>query len=158
VANQVEEWVRSIYTLSSRLDTFHNDSIIKNDLVAVPESIKKLKQRMNSEDNDSIRRELNDTIGRRQAQYDSLLRLESTMERAELQLENTLTALGTVYSQMLLVDAREVDSSKAQRLRDSISDQVNSLHDVLASMDEVYGSDPDQAGRSRANMAANRPQ
>lgn len=157
VANQVEEWVRNIYTLARRLDVYHNDSIIKNDMKAVPESIRKLQMRLNGEDNDAVRRELDDTIRRRQAQYDSLQRLETTMDRAELQLENTLTALGTVYSQMLLVDARDVDSSKAQRLRDSIVDQVNSLHDVLVSMDEVYAGDAlDQAARGRANMASER--
>jgi predicted RNA-binding Zn ribbon-like protein len=155
VANQVEEWVRSIYALSSRLDAFQHDSVIKNDLQSVPDSIKKLKQRLNNEDNEAIRHELNDTIARRQAQYNSLLKLETTMERAELQLENTLTALGTVYSQMLLVDAKDVDSSKAQRLRDNIAEQVNSLQDVLSSMDEVYAGDGlDQQSRSRANMGA----
>ena len=151
VANQVEEWVRNIYTLSSRLDAYHNDSIIKNDLASVPESIKKLKQRLANEHDDGIKRELNDTISRRQAQSDSLLKLDNTMERAELQLENTLTALGTVYSQMLLVDARDVDSNKAQRLRDNIAEQVNSLQDVITSMDEVYGT---QSDRGRTNMAS----
>jgi predicted RNA-binding Zn ribbon-like protein len=148
-ANQVEEWVRRIYTLASRLDAYHNDSIIKNDLASVPDSIKKLKQRFANEDDESIRRELNDTIERRQHQYDSLLKLDTTMDRAELQLENTLTALGTVYSQMLLVDARDVDSNKAQRLRDNIAEQVASLQDVISSMDEVYND----GDRVRANMS-----
>jgi hypothetical protein len=153
VANQVEAWVRNIYTLASRLDAFHNDQIIKNDLNNVPDSIKKLKQRWMQEDNEAIKQELNETIARRQAQYNNLLKLENTMERAELQLENTLTSLGTVYSQMLLIDAKDVDNSKTQRLRDNIAEQVNSLQDVLSSMEEVYGGS-DQTQRSRANMSA----
>ncbi len=150
-ANQVEEWVRRIYTLSSRLDAYRNDSIIRNDLASVPDSIKKLKQRFAGEADDSIKRELTDTIERRQAQYNSLLKLDNTMERAELQLENTLTALGTVYSQMLLVDARDVDSNKAQRLRDNIAEQVNSLQDVISSMDEVYSGKDE---RVRTNVGS----
>jgi hypothetical protein len=153
VANQVEEWVRNIYTLSSRLDAYHNDSIIKADLANVPDSIKKLKYRLNNEADEGIRQELSGTIERRQAQYNSLLKLDTTMDRAELQLENTLTALGTVYSQMLLIDARDVDSSKTQRLRDNILDQVHSLQDVLTSMDEVYGNAAEPAQRSRANLS-----
>lgn len=153
VANQVEEWVRNIYTLASRLDAYHNDSIIKSDLATVPDSIKKLKYRMNNETDDGIRQELSNTIERRQAQYNSLLKLDTTMDRAELQLENTLTALGTVYSQMLLIDARDVDSSKTQRLRENILDQVHSLQDVLTSMDEVYGNASSPAQRSRANLS-----
>jgi len=151
VANQAEEWVRNIYTLATRLDEYRNDSIIRNDLASVPEALKKLKQRLSNETDDGIKHELGNTIDRRQTQYNNLLKLDNTMERAELQLENTLTALGTVYSQMMLVDARDVDSSKAQRLRDNIAEQVNSLQDVITSMNEVYS---DQPGRSPANIAA----
>lgn len=137
-ADQVEEWVRRIYTLSVRLDAFRNDGVISADLRSVPESIRSLQQRLLTAGDESLRRDIQDTIDRRKTQLAALETLSRTMSRAELQLENTLTALGTVYSQMLLVDAKEVDSSKTQRLRDSILDQVNSLNDVLSSMDEVY--------------------
>ncbi|MCS7057164.1 MAG: hypothetical protein NZM18_13430 [Thermoflexales bacterium] len=154
VANQVEEWVRNIYALASRLDAFQNDEIIHRDLSEVPKSIERLKQRALQERDEAIRRELDETISRRQAQYNNLLKLETAMDRADLQLENTLTALGTVYSQMLLLDARDVDSSKAQRLRESIAAQVNSLHDVLVSMDEMYDSSHEHISRSRTNMSS----
>ncbi|GIV85616.1 MAG: hypothetical protein KatS3mg052_2623 [Candidatus Roseilinea sp.] len=153
VANQVEAWVRNIYALASRLDAFQNDEVIKKDLNDVPESIKRLRQRALQEQDERIRRELDETITRRQAQYNNLLKLEAAMDRAELQLENTLTALGTVYSQMLLLDARGVDNNKAQRLRESITEQVHSLHDILASMEEVYDGSHDLVGRSRANLS-----
>lgn len=153
VANQVEEWVRNIYTLAVRLDAFQNDALIKKDLKDVPESIKRLKQRALQERDETILRELNETINRRQAQYSSLLKLETAMDRADLQLENTLTALGTVYSQMLLIDAKDVDSGKAQRLRENIVEQVHSLHDVLASMEEVYNGSHGEMDRRRTNIS-----
>lgn len=153
VADQVEEWVRRIYSLATRLDAFRNDSIIADDMRGVPDSIRKLQQRLNAEDDPAIKTELQDTIGRRQAQFESLQKLDQTMDRAELQLENTLTALGTVYSQMLLIDAKDVDSSKTQRLRENILDQVHSLNDVLSSMDEVYAAG-DQLTRSKSNLGA----
>ncbi len=153
VANQVEEWVRRIYSLATRLDKFRNDSIISDDLKSVPESIRKLQQRMNSEDDPAIKTEMADTISRRETQFESLKKLEQTMDRAELQLENTLTSLGTIYSQMLLIDAKDVDSSKTQRLRENILDQVNSLNDVLSTMDEIYASG-DELSRSKRNLGA----
>jgi hypothetical protein len=152
VANQVEEWVRRIYTLAVRADAFRNDNLIHADLVSVPETIKKLKQRWVGETNEGLKRDLENTIAQKQAQLDNLKNLAQTMDRAELQMENTLTALGTVYSQMLLLDAKDVDSAKTQRLRDNIVDQVNSLNDVISSMDEVYRSD-DQILRSRDNLS-----
>lgn len=153
VANQVEEWVRRIYSLATRLDKFRNDSIISDDLKSVPESIRKLQQRMNGEDDPAIKTEMADTIARRETQFESLKKLEQTMDRAELQLENTLTSLGTIYSQMLLIDAKDVDSTKTQRLRENILDQVNSLNDVLSTMDEIY-STGDELSRTKRNLGA----
>ena len=62
------------------------------------------------------------------------------MDRAELQLEHTLTAMGTIYSQMLLVGAKDVDSGRVKRLREEVADEVQGLQDVLDSMDEVYAT------------------
>ncbi len=152
LVDQVDEWVHNIYTLASRLDAFQSDRIIQRDLRDVPASINRLKERLRAEDDPSIKRELEETIRRRQAQYDNLRKLESAMDRADLQLENTLTALGTVYSQMLLLDAKEVDSSKAQRLRENIVAQVNALHDALVAMEEVYGSGQELFIRGQSNL------
>ncbi len=152
LANQVDEWVHNIYALASRLDTFQNDRLIQRDLREVPMSIERLRRRMRDEDDPSVRRELEETIRRRQAHYENLRKLEATMDRADLQLENTLTALGMVYSQMLLLDAKEVDSSKAQRLREDIVAQVNTLHDALAAMEEVYGGSQELLMRGQSNL------
>ncbi|MCS6772640.1 MAG: hypothetical protein RMM31_03915 [Anaerolineae bacterium] len=141
IADQVEDWLQRIYALALRLDAFNRDPLVHNDLRAVPDAIQKLKQRLAIERSPAIQTELQATIARREAQYDSLLRLRDTMARAELQLENTLTALGTIYSQVLLLSAREVDSGRAQQLRESISEQVQSLQDILESMEEVYHVD-----------------
>jgi hypothetical protein len=154
VANQVQEWIRRIYSLAVKIDSFHNDTVIRNDLQTVPDSIRKLRQRLSVEGDTHIRAEITDTIARRQAQYENLSKLVGTMERAELQLENTLTALGTVYSQVLLVDAGDVNSSKTQRLRESIAEQVNGLQDLLTSMDEVYDRSQDQLGTAARNVAS----
>ena len=149
VANQVEEWVGRIYTLARRLDAYRNDSIISADLKSVPQSIQQLQRRMAAEDDVSVKHEIQDTITRREAQLATLNSLDTAMDRAELQLENTLTALGTIYSQVLLLDARDVDSTKTQRLRESIAGQVASLQDIQSSLDEVYEAGSKQYKVSR---------
>ena len=60
------------------------------------------------------------------------------MQKAELQMDGTLTAMGTIYSQLLLIGVKDVDSGRAQRLREDITEQVKQLQDVVSSMDEVY--------------------
>jgi len=140
VANQVEQWVGQIYTISKRLEHYHGDKVIQRDMVMVEQSLSELQRRRSLERNPEIAQELERTIAGRQDQLRSLRSLDTTMDRAELQLENTLTALGTVYSQALLIDARDVNSGRAQRLQENITEQVAGLQDMLSSIDEVYGT------------------
>jgi hypothetical protein len=46
--------------------------------------------------------------------------------------------MGTVYAQMQLIGAKDIDSGRAQRLREDIVDEVSSLHDIVEAMDQVY--------------------
>jgi len=110
-------------------------------------------KRLAAETDPDVHAEIQDTLNRRQTQLSNLQKLDNTMDRADLQLENTLTALGTVYSQVLLIDAGDVSSSKTQRLRENILEQVNSLQDVISSMDEVYNAQ-DPVAVAAKNLSA----
>jgi hypothetical protein len=138
VANQVEDWVGRIYTLAWRLDAYRHDALINAELSSVPEAIRQLQARLGKENDPAVKQEIQDAIVHCQTQLSTLRSLDNATDRAELQLENALTSLGTVYSQLLLLDARDVDSSKAQRLRESIASEVASLQDIQTALDEVY--------------------
>jgi uncharacterized protein YoxC len=60
------------------------------------------------------------------------------MERGQLQLENTVNSLGTIYSQVVLLEAQDVDSGRMRRLSEDIEQQVASLNDVVSTLDELY--------------------
>ena len=88
---------------------------------------------------DLLRHDFNPaTLQNEQAQLANLQQLENMMQKAELHMDSTLTAMGTIYSQLLLVGVKDVDSGRAQRLRQDITEQVKQLEDVASSMDEVY--------------------
>ncbi len=78
------------------------------------------------------------------------------MERADLQLDHSLAALGTVYSQLLLVSSKEVDSDRADRLRDDIRGEVLALQDLVESLNEVYGGAAETSAVSRTATAPRR--
>jgi hypothetical protein len=138
VSQGVTNWVASVFQLAQRLDAYAADETIRRDLQAVEPAIQKLKERLAQEDDDTVKRQISQAVAQRQIQRDNLRKLENVMERAEFQLESTLTAMGTVYSQMILLSAADVASGRAQRLQQDISDQVQSLQDVVQTMDEVY--------------------
>ena len=138
VSNQVEQWVGRIYALAQKIDAYRLNDVIQKDTKSIPQSIGQLKMRMTQERDESVKAEIANAIHQRQGQLNMLEALDTTMDKAELQLENTLTALGTVYSQMLLIDARDVNSARTQRLRENITEQMAGLNDVITSMNDVY--------------------
>ncbi len=135
---QLGDWLESIFRLARQLDAYQADAIIRRDRAAVPEDIRRLRARLREEDDPSVRAQLEATLASRESQWRSLEALDNTMDRARYQLESTISALGTVYSQIQLIGARDVDSDRAQRLRQDIADQVAALHDIVQAINEVY--------------------
>jgi len=134
----IDDWTSQMFRLARRLDAYHADAVIQRDLKAVPKEIESLDARRRLETDPDVRQQMQTTLASKIAQRRSLEKLDDTMERAELQTDHSLSALGTVYSQILLIGAREVDSGRAQRLREDIRQQVASLQDMLDSINEVY--------------------
>ncbi len=137
-ARQITTWIEQVYLLAQRLDAYESDPVLEQDLRSVPLAIKNFRKRLETEDDEAVRAQLQETIASKEAQWANLQRLQNTMEKAEYQLENTLAAMGTVYAQLQLMGAKDIDSGRAQRLREDISEQVAALQDVLETMDEVY--------------------
>lgn len=135
---RVDDWLAHIFTLSRRLDRYTRDPVVIRDRRENPQELSRIRQRMEREGDPSVREQMQDAIRQRETQQANLERLENTMERAEFRMEETLAALGTLYSQLLLLDAGAVDSGRAQRLREDIADQVAALQNTIEAMDEVY--------------------
>jgi len=155
VSRDITAWVENVFRLARRLDDYHTDDMIHQDVQAVEPAIENLKRRLALEDDDTVKRQISQAIAQRQIQRDNLRKLQNVMERAEFQLESTLTAMGTVYSQMMILGSRDVASGRAQRLQQDIADQVQALQDVVTTMDEVYqaGTGPLDLGLSTADLA-----
>jgi len=108
----------------------------------VPGDVAQLEKALARETDPQVRRQIEATLKAKQGQLDNLRALENRMEQASFRLEETLTSLGTVYSQFQLIRAQRMDSAGARHLSDDISGQVQRLQDLLTSMDEVYQRTP----------------
>ncbi len=156
VSRGINQWLENLFRLARRLDAYEADAMIHQDLSAVQPAIENLKRRLSTEDDDTVKRQISQTIAQRQIQRDNLHKLQNVMERAEFQLESTITAMGTVYSQVMILSSRDVASGRADRLQQDIADQVQGLQDVVKTLDEVYqaGADPLGLGRQPADIGA----
>lgn len=140
-AVQIDEWLAHIYRLARHIDRYNQDrDVLLRDSKRTNVRIQELDQKLQTEDNPAVRQQIMDTRDSLLRQRATLEKLEDTIQRAELQLENSHTHLGTIYSQTMLVGVKDIDSGSARRLRQEISDEVDELQDVLLAMDEVYAS------------------
>lgn len=140
-AGQIDEWLGNVYNLAQRLDRYQEEKeVLERDKKRAIEDIRKYEQKARIEQDPMVQQQIIETIEGKQRQIQTIESLENTMERAELQLESTMSALGTIYSQTMLVDAKDIDSGRAKRLRQEIGEEVQELDNVLLAMDEVYAS------------------
>ncbi len=137
-ADQLSDWISNIYQLARRLDAYREDALLTKERKSVPQEIKSLTARRKAESDPTVQQELDKVLGSKNKQWQTLQALHTRMKQAELQLEQSLTALATVYSQIQLVDAQELDSSRSDRLRVDIQEQVERLNDLVNSINEVY--------------------
>ncbi len=135
----ISDWIAQIFRLAQRLDTFERDDMIKQDAASAPAMLRDLQSRIQHESDGAVLEQARATLASKQEQWASLEKLTHTMAQAELQLEATLTALGTVYSQLVLIHSKDdVQDGHAQRLRSDIADQIAQLSSLQDAMDEVY--------------------
>ena len=136
---QTEDWVSNIYHLALRLQAYRNDGILNRDRQQVPKTIRNLQAKIKLESDPEVRRQLQANLESKQQQWDNLQALDTLMEKSDLQLDRSIAALGTVYSQMLLISSkREIDSASARRIQEEIGDEVASLQDLVESINQVY--------------------
>ena len=157
---QVYDWIANMVKLARHIDDYRADGIIRRDLQTVPRELESLAQRIKKETDARVRQQLANTMESTGRLAENLRELQGRMARADLQLDHSLAALGTVYSQMLLVGSNDVDSNRTERLRDDIRQEVLALQDIVASLNEVYQgvSDTEQSSvadsvRRRQNAA-----
>lgn len=139
-ADQLSQWIGNIHELALKLDIYRRDELLAQERKAVPQEIEKLTARRRLANDPAIQRELDQVLESKGKQWQTLRALDARMEQAELQLEQSMTALATVHSQVQLIDARDVDSGRSERLEADIREQVERLDDLIMSINEISGA------------------
>jgi len=137
-AGQLTDWVANIFALAKRLDAYKQDELLARERSTVPKEVETLEARLKLEGDAQIRQQMSDVLAGKRTQLEALQALHTRMQQAQLQMDQSLTALATVYSQVRLVDAEEIASGKTERLNADIQEQVNRLNDLVASINDVY--------------------
>lgn len=133
---QIERLIRAIDDLSGRVMSLRADDTIQRDMKSVPGAIAHLEKQLAGETDPAIRHQLERTLHSRQTQLESLQMLGSTVKRAEIQIESTLSQLGTLYSQVLTSQSTS-DVADYNRIATNVDEEVRLLEDQLQALREV---------------------
>lgn len=135
--SDINDWIAHMYNLANRIDYFEDNDLAARDLQQVPRKIAEVKRLIRNDANEQTRRDRMQQLELLQKQRMSLEASAGAIKRAEIHLESTLSALGTVYAQMSLLGAKDSGSTRGQRLSIEIKDEIDKLQDTIDAMDEV---------------------
>jgi len=136
LSTQMDEWMTSIQQMADRVSGFKRNTNLQHDKVTVDAAITKLSSQLANESDARIKQQLERTLNARQQQRDSLTKLDNVMRQAEIQLESTVAALGTIYSQALATQSTN-QVTDYSHLSAEVNEQVHSLRDRLEALEEV---------------------
>ena len=138
ITTRLENWEAHLKELTQRLEDFENDPLVQRDLVEVPAAIKRLSKQLERETNPSVQTEIAETLDKQRKHQEQLDSLVMVMRRTELDIDETLATIGSIYSQLQLFSAKGADKARAKNLSTDIAEQAEHLNDLLEAMEEVY--------------------
>ena len=134
---QIRTWQQTIETMAQTLaDLGQNNHIIRRDLHHLPGMINSLEQQVTAETRPILRTDLEQMLLQRKDQYRALEQLQTTRQRAAIQIERTTAVLGTIYSQLLTYRST-FHVTDYQRLGNNVTNEVHRLQDYLDTLHEL---------------------
>lgn len=137
VAAKLSNWEERVGQLADRLTLFENDELIQRDIREVPERINRLRRQIALEAEPDMQAQMTRTLAAYEEQHRQLQALARVMRRTRLNLDDTLAAMGTIYSQAQVLNALDVDGTTAARIAEEIDHEVDRLNDLLSALSEV---------------------
>ncbi len=135
---QVDAWTAVIQELVERLAILRHDDLIRRELATVPQAIAALEAQLADAADGALRAQLEQALANRRNQLASLRQLQSTMQQAEIQIENTFSLLSSIYSQILTGQSISHGADCGRFLAD-LDEEVHRLQDHLEALREVKG-------------------
>lgn len=136
LAAQVSDWVASVEAMAKQVDDFHRNEVIQNDLKTVPASVQLLMRQLTNEKDPAVQAQIERTLKARATQLKSLETLQSRIRQSEVQLESTIAAIGTIYSQALAIQSTD-QIADYDHLSKEVDEQAKTLRDQLEALEEV---------------------
>jgi predicted Ser/Thr protein kinase len=140
IGDNLVRWEKHLQQLVTRLRNYQKNQLLQRELAETPQTIHRLELELKSEKDPAVRQDISQALERYRAHQTQLDSLAQLIRRTELDIDETLATIATIYSQLQLLDARRMDRQRAGRISTDVKTQSDRLGDLLEAMDEVYNT------------------
>lgn len=137
-SHEVTYWLYTVYTLTKHIDQTRLNLALSSDFQSLPTIVQTIKEKLREEKDPAIRHHLEATFFQRQQQWQTLEKMRNKLKESTYHLDNTLSTLATIYSQLLLLQSNRGTNNQLNQLQTKISEQSHHLEDLLEAMKDVH--------------------
>lgn len=138
LADKVKQWISYIYELARMLDNYQRDPMLRRDPAAIQAELARIQTSMQKETNPNLINETKNLAASKQRYFQTSKDLEDKMQAARLQLEQSLDAMATIYTQLKLLETRDLENVNTQAIDHDIDEQVSRMGDLIDGLQKAY--------------------
>jgi signal transduction histidine kinase len=138
LADKVKQWIAYIYELARVLDDYQRDPMLNRDPAAIQTEMTRIQANLARETNPSLVNESKNLLASKQKHLQSSAALKDKMQGAAMQLEQSMDAMATIYTQFKLLETRGLEDISTQAIDHDIDEQVNRMGDLIDGLQKAY--------------------
>lgn len=138
LSDKVNQWTSYIYELAKMLDEYQRDPMLSKDTAGIQADMARVQSGMASQTNQGVLQESKNLIASKQKYLQTAQALKEKMQAASMQLEQSLDSMATIYTQLKLLETRDLDSVNTQAIDHDIDEQVNRMGDLIDGLQKAY--------------------
>jgi hypothetical protein len=143
LADKIKQWTAYMYQLACMLDDYQCDPMLSGkiagkDPAAIQAEIARIRTGMARETSPVVIEESKNLITSKQKYLQTAEALTSKMEAGALQLEQSQDAMATIYTQLKLLDTRNMENVNALSIDQDIDEQVTRMGDLIDGLQKAY--------------------
>jgi hypothetical protein len=138
LADKVKQWIAYIYELTRVLDDYQRDPMLHKDPAAIQAEITRIQANLARETNPSLVSESKNLLASKQKYLQTSAALKDKMQGAAMQLEQSMDAMATIYTQFKLLETRDLEDINTQAIDHDIDEQVNRMGDLIDGLQKAY--------------------
>jgi hypothetical protein len=138
LADKIKQWISYIYELTSMLDEYQRDPMLHKDTTEIQKELSRIQAGLARETNPVLINESKNLVASKQKYLQTSEELRDKMAGAAMQLEQSMDAMATIYTQLKLLETRDLENVNTQAIDHDIDEQVNRMGDLIDGLQKAY--------------------